>query len=52
MDFREKYTITSVANSVFKLSAQLICSAACQKPGPPLLSLHTVAPAKTKYSEK
>lgn len=52
MDFREKYTIISVANSVFKLSAQLVCSAACQKPASPPLTLHTVAPAKTKYSEK
>lgn len=71
MDFREMYTIVSVANSVFKLSAQPICSAACQKPASPpaacqkpaspllhvrnqllLSSVYTVAPAKTKYSEK
>lgn len=61
MDFREMYTIVNVANSVFKLSAQLVCSAACQKPASallhvrnqqPLPSVYTIAPAKTKCSEK
>lgn len=52
MDFREKYPTLNIANFVFKLFAQLVCSTACQKPAAPLLSLHTVAPEKTKYSEK